>query len=181
MPESHIENLSALLELGEKSLNEGDYVKLANFLKGLRNSQSANQTPVRIVIDIIETTVEFETLLGAPMRVCIHKEQIEHFENGPARRTVWGSINGNELEMPHKEFLNKLTMIYDIYGMRNIKKSVPYCEPMVYKNVGDFKCISLTHQITEHGNPESAEEDINPDDWCQSWLIGRIFGINNLI
>jgi len=182
MTESHIENLGALLELGEKSLNEGDYVKLANFLKGLRDSQSRNQTPHHTDIDIIETTVEFQTLLGAPMRVCIHKEQIEHFHNGPSRKTVWGSINGNELEMPFKVFLNKLTMIYDIYGMKNIKKSVPYCEPMVYKNVGDYKRNIQQHQKDGRGTPDDDEDsDDAPDDWCESWLVGRIFGINNTL
>ena len=176
-----MENLSALLELGEKSLNEGDYLKLANFLKGLRDSTPPNPTPHRTDINIIEAVVEFETLLGAPMRVCIHKEQTEVFHNGPSRKTVWGSINGNELEMPHKVFLNKLIMIYDIYGIKNIKKSVPYCEPMVYKNVGDYKRNTLQHEKDERCTPDDDEEGLGPDDWCQSWMVGRIFGIHNTL
>jgi hypothetical protein len=178
MTESHIANLSALLELGEKSLNEGDYVKLANFLKGLRDSQPPNLNPFRSALNHIEVTVEFETLLGAPMRVCIHKEKYERFHGAtPDRRTVWGSINGNELELPFEQFRDKLIMIYDIYGMRNIKKTVPYCEPMVYKTVGDFKCITHTHQIESYANPEAAEDDINPDDWAPSWLVKCVFSL----
>jgi hypothetical protein len=182
MTEAHIENLSALLELGEKSLNEGDYLKLANFLKGLRNSQPPNPTPFSTVIEHIETVVEFETLKGASMRVCVHRVQVERFHgSAPDRRTVWGSINGNELELPFNRFRDKLVMIYDIYGMRNIKKTVPYCEPVVYKNVGDFKCITNIHQIAERATPEAADEDIDPDDWCGSWLIARIFSLENNI
>ena len=178
MTESHIENLSALLELGEKSLNEGDYLKLANFLKGLRDSTPPNPTPHSTTIHHIETVVEFETLKGGSMRVCVHKMRVERFHgSSPDRRTVWGSINGNELELPFDRFRDKLIMIYDIYGMRNIKKTVPYCEPMVYKNIGDFKCISNTHQTEGHANPETADEDINADDWAPVWLVKCVFSL----
>jgi hypothetical protein len=181
MTETHIENLSALLELGEKSLNEGDYVKLANFLKGLRDSQPPNPIPHRTTIQHIETAVEFETLKGASMRVCVHRVQTEVFHNGPSRKIVWGSINGNELEMPFDRFRDKLVMIYDIYGMKNIKKSVPYCEPIVYNNVGYFKRITAEQQKNERSNPDDAEADIDPDDWCPSWMVGSIFSLNTYL
>jgi hypothetical protein len=180
MTEAHIANLSALLEMGEKSLNEGDYVKLANFLKGLRDSQPPNPTPLRTDVEHIETTTEFETLKGARMRVCIHREEVEIFHTGPSKRTIFGSINRQELELPLKIFKQKLTMLYDIHGMKNIKKSVPYCKPIIYKNVGDFKRTSSQHQKDERTNPddpEHDEHDIDPDDWCNEWLVGRIFSL----
>jgi hypothetical protein len=176
MTEIHIENLSALLELGEKSLNEGDYVKLANFLKSLRDSQPPSPTTIRTDVNHIETTTEFETLLGAPMRVCIHREEVEHFHTAPSKRTMFGSINGQELELSVKGFKQKLTMLYDIYGMKNIKKSVPYCEPMVYKNVGYFKRVSAEHQKDDRSNPDD-QDDLDPDDWCNEWLVARIFSL----
>ena len=177
MTEAHISNLSALLELGEKSLNEGDYVKLANFLKGLRDSQPPNPTPMRTEVEHIETTTEFETLKGARMCVCIHREVVEHFHNASSKRTVFGSINGQELELPLKVFQQKLTMLYDIHGMKNIKKSVPHCEPVIYKNAGDFKRTSTQHQKDERVDPDNDEVDISPDDWCYEWLVARIFSV----
>ena len=180
MTEIHIENLSALLELGEKSLNEGDYVKLANFLKGLRDSHPPNPTPSSTTIEHIDTTIEFETLKGASMRVCIHKVVSENFHGAPTRRTAFGSINGNELELPFDRFRDKLVMIYDIYGMKNIKKSVPYCEPMVYKNVGYFKRVSAEHQKDDRSNPDD-QGDLDPDDWCGTWLVARLFSLETNI
>ena len=177
MTEAHISNLSALLELGEKSLNEGDYVKLANFLKGLRDSQPPNPIPHSTIVEHIETTTEFETLKGARMRVCIHREENEHFHTGPSRRTIFGSINGQELQLPIKVFKQKLGMIYEIHGMKNIKKSIPHCEPIIYKNVGDFKRTSTQHQKDERANPEDDDADLSPDDWCNEWLVARIFSV----
>jgi len=174
MTEAHIENLSALLELGEKSLNEGDYVKLANFLKGLRDSQPANPTPASITLEHIETTVEFETLKGAPMRICLHKMQIERFYGPtPHRRTVWGSINGNELELPYQQFVDKLHNIYDVYGMKNIKRTLPFCEPVVYPKMWDFKVALSEHQIHD-SDPENLPDD-GPDGWPMEHVIRELF------
>jgi hypothetical protein len=106
--------------------------------------------------------------------------EIQQFHTGPHKTIVFGSINGQELELPIKIFKHKLTMLYDIHGMKNIKKSVPYCEPIVYKNVGDFKRTSSQHQKderTDPDDPENDEDEISPDNWCNEWLVARLFSV----
>lgn len=172
-----MENLSALLELGEKSLNEGDYLKLANFLKGLRDSQPPNPTPYQTNTVHIETTVEFETLKGGSMRVCVHKMRIERFHGAPHMiKTVWGSINGNELELSLEQFQNKLVAIYNIYGIKNIKRFLSLCEPITFETLWNFREFMTLHQ--QHDNDPDNQPDDDSAGWPTLFVIQALFALN---
>jgi len=172
-----MESLSALLELGEKSLNEGDYLKLATFLKGLKDSTM----PVlqRTLTNNLEITLEFETQDGKQMRICIDSMRTSIYQgNIPNKEIVIGSINGTPVEMEERAFIAKVKSIYNLYGMKNIKRSTSLCEPRIYETMGKFKEWSNNHMEAEVIDPDE-NNDLDSENWNASWLIRKVCGLND--
>lgn len=176
MTNTHVDNLSDLLELGEKTLNEGDYLKLATFLKGLKDS--AKPVPIRITTKTIELTLEFDTLGGHQMNICIDTVRtIIYPGDTPNQEIILGSINGTPLEMEQRPFVEKVKLIYHLYGMKNIKRSTSLCEPHTFENIGKFK-----EWFTDHKRAEYlcfGEDDHDPENWTKYWLFLNVCGLNS--
>ena len=172
-----MEALSALLELGEKSLNEGDYVKLANFLKDLNHSP--RPVLLKTLTNNLEITLEFETQDGKQMRICIDSMRTSIYQgNIPNKEIAIGSINGTPVEMDERELINKVKLIYNLYGMKNIKRSTSLCEPLIYETMGEFKLWSNDHMKADVTNPDE-RDDLDSDNWNASWLFRKLCGLND--
>ena len=176
MTNTHVDNLSDLLELGEKTLNEGDYLKLATFLKGLKDS--AKPAPTRITTRNMEITLEFDTMGGHQMRICIDSVRTIIYPGAtPNQEIILGSINGTPLEIEERPFVEKVELIYRLYGMKNIKRSTSMCEPHTFENVGKFKEWHNDHNKAHFlCFPEG---DHDPENWTYYWLFTNLCGLNN--
>lgn len=92
-------------------------------------------------------------------------------------KTVWGSINGNELELPLGKFQNKLVNIYEIYGIKNINRFLPLCEPTTFKTLWDFREFMTLHQ-NQDNDPEDQPDDGGSAGWPTIFVIQDLFGLN---
>jgi hypothetical protein len=173
MESTHNESLSALLDLGEKSLSEGEYLKLAAFLKGLKDS--AKPAPHRVTINNLEITVEFETQDGNKMCICIDKVRTLHY-TGPDQDIIIGSINGIAMEMDEDTFINKVKLIYRVYGMKNITRTTTFCDPVMYKSLGEFKKWCNDHMANHYAD---SPDDLDSENWRSCWLFRNLYCLND--
>ena len=171
------ESLSALLELGEKNLNEGDYLKLASFLQGLKDS--SKPVPYKIQTINMDITLEFETTGGNKMRICIDSfQKLLYGAQNPNKEIIKGSINGIPVEMEEGAFIYKVMTIYRLYGMRNIKRSTTMCEPFIFEYMKDFKdwCNEHMKEERDYGDDETPDAE----DWNHPWLFRNLCGLADL-
>ena len=169
------ESLSALLELGEKQLNEGDYLKLATFLKGLKDA--AKPVPTTIKTNKMDLTLQFQSMYGKQcMRICIDSVRSSIYSGPtPNEHIISGSINGTPVEMDQHDFLKKVVLIYRLYGMKNIIRTTSLCEPLVFENIKKFKEWSNEHNAAE---ALDLPDDADSDTWNTTWLCVNLYGLN---
>jgi len=170
------ESLSALLELGEKQLNEGDYLKLATFLKGLKDA--AKPVPTTITTNKMDLTLQFQSMYGKQcMRICIDSVRTSIYSGPtPNEHIISGSINGTPAEMEQNAFLKKVMLIYRLYGMKNIIRTTSLCEPYIFENIKKFKEWCNDHMVAD---TLDLPDDFDSDNWNTRWLFTNLYGLND--
>jgi len=164
-------NLHAVLEFAQEKLCEGDYLKIAAALKDC----VPKPAPLKINERSVGFLVCWETLKGHSFaynvvgkRVMIYPGQIpnEYFFKLQAlpdtTERVWSQY----------DFINKIKMLFQIFGVKNIKVSCGFHE-VEYKNLKEYKQF-----LVKRDADSDDEEEHDYRDYCDEWVIGELFGLN---
>lgn len=167
---------SDVLDTGREKMNEGDYLKLAQFLSSLYKTKE--QSEILSEFDIlINIKVEFKTNKGKSYDIKIDKcHKIVYRDPKPNDFILYGSINGEEFIMDKKKLANKFRKILIMYGMKEICQTLEDNEPLEFKTFNKFKTHSM--EVDKLINYDSDEdEEIECDEYPVDWYITCLFGI----
>lgn len=159
-----------VLEVGREKMSEGDYLKLATFLKQLHNTTDV------IVFDKIYQigiTLEFDTYNSSHYKFDNSTDNSIHYKiiidsvhrtvyKGPKKDDiiVRGSENGISFERTIENLVDKLVKLYHFYGIKNIKRSLDNNKIQYFKNFKNFKKFnSLLHKGIDDGDSDSDDEE----------------------
>jgi hypothetical protein len=171
------ESLSNVLDVARESLVEGDYLKVASFLKTLLKEDDNVYSTKIIDLYIL---IEFESLTKKKTIIEINRG-IYYVMKGstPNRLTLSGSINNKPFTENEDDLIRKIYCMGVFFGYGKIKRTVFDVEEE-WKNFTAFK--KHAHEMDEYDNKcEDQEEDednhyLNTSD-C--WTIRKLLGVES--
>jgi hypothetical protein len=172
---SNTEVYSEMLDLGREKMNEGDYLKLATFLKNLNNSKDENKiyNTTNVVID---SHIEFDTVSGKHFTIKITNARLDLVRGSePNITTITGTVNDIPFQSDEIQFTRKWRRMIDSLGIKNIKRQTFDSGVDTYTKWGSFKTFVHELLVSELDGDEEDELFAN-DMYC----VRVLFCINSL-
>lgn len=165
--------LTEILDLGRDKLKEGEYLKLATFLKTLTNSDDL----IRTATIPLNVKIEYETSSGKLYCITIQEEEMKVFKGTRPNETKYsGTQNGVPFIMSHNEFLSRLRRRISFYGMKNIKRSMEEGEVEEYRNLDQYKKGLQKRWDFEFEDRNDTTHE-SPEDWQDEYVLGILCGV----
>ena len=170
-------NYSDILDFSKDKVPEGDYLKLANFLKTLH--QENQQTIVSEDTIEINLVLKFETYRGKKHTLKINKIHKTCFERSSSETSssqtkLFGSLDNIPFEDEEDELFKQWKIFFDYYGVKNIKRSMMGADIEHFKTLGEFK--KYLEERTE-----DFEQDIEIIAYSSNYLYGCLLGMFNIL
>jgi hypothetical protein len=175
---SNTEVYTELLDFGRDKMTEGDYLKLATFLKDLNN----NKDESKILLskhEVFDTLIEFDTLRGKHYSIKLTKARLDIISGSePNILYITGTVNGIPFESEEKEFSRKWLRIIECFGIKNIKRQSFDSEVDTFIKWGSFK--TFVQELVESETQEEEEEEEWLSDEHPIYCVRVLFCINYL-
>ena len=178
---STTEIYSEVLDIGREKMNEGDYLKLANFLCELhKKAESAPKISHERILSATDTVVEFDTPKGKHYLIKINQiRRVVYEGSNPDDDFISGSVNGESFtNMLDNDFGTKWGRFIGFYGIKNIKRSFGG-DVEEFTHWGRFKRHCDIRNVSEEAGDSGEEEEMGEVMLRQSYYIRVLFGINS--
>ena len=155
---------SEVLEYCQEKLNEGDYLKIANFLQTLHKDAGGREIVSTSSLEReINVTIDWKSMKGKPFFVHINKikKTTTVYKNGQHKDEiiVFGDLNRTEFELEIEELLYRLMRLQHIYGVKDIEQTVDE-EETSYKNFGEYR-----EHLREMETQDMMDDMLDEDDF----------------
>lgn len=140
--------LTDVLEFCEQKLPQGDYLKVANFLKDIHKNKPSAKIVKKIIKKKadIDIHIDFETFKNKKYNIHLQKYNktiIIFQQSGPwvapeHKAEYSGFFNGNAIQISDDDLIRKVIIILSLYGIKNIKRTFNG-EEDTFKNLKDYK------------------------------------------
>lgn len=163
-----------VLECGREKMSEGDYLKLAQFLKTLHNKKEKVEvgrktTPLQI-------KVEYDTQKGKHYSVIINSMIDVDYEGSPRITRYIGTINGVAFDEERHTLKDLLCRRITFSGIKNIKRSICDDDVEEYPTMRSFKAML---QEMGEGDSYNTEEEYDINNIMESYIVSLLFGISS--
>ena len=157
-----------ILEMGREKMNEGDYMKLATFLKTLHAANEKIKV-LREETHHINYVLEYDTTKNKHFVIKISsvKRVIYH---GPKQNDtlVTGTLNGVEFTgVELEELVMRIKRITFLYGIKNIKRQIDDLGFEEHATFEEFK-----NYVNVRENPEDPEDT----EFCDMFYVQTLIG-----
>ena len=174
---SKVESYSEVLDFSKEKMSEGDYIKLADFLKKL-HSETEESEILRVGELAVGITLEFETYKGKQYKIKLLNSKRTIFR-GPKPSTI--ELSGLVNDVPFTEeigaFRTKWSNIIGFSGIKNIKRSVYDLEIEEFKHLRDFKNFLQSREDDDRREDCDDDDEHDVDGWTDEFITGNLFGI----
>jgi hypothetical protein len=159
-----------ILEMGREKMKEGDYMKLATFLKTLHDTTTAKTPEIFVQRTYPHNFVlEYDTLKGKHYELKISEvTRVRYRGPKPDDTYITGMLNGEAFtNIDANTIICRIIRIIGFYGMKNIKRQIDGMDFEEYANFEKYKLDVNTRE-----NPDE------PDDveFCRSWYVRTLIG-----
>ena len=166
-----------VLEYCEQKLNEGDYLKMANFIKKLNDDQQ--EEPLRTVRQVrpLDVSVSWKTNKNKTYSLKIHKlVKTWNFFRSEAKIviTLLYTLNEQDCEELLDIVMIQLQRLYNIFGMKDIKRVVDG-EEEEFKSMGRYK-RHIYDLECQDAYDSDAEEEVD-SGYTDLWAIKHLLTI----
>ena len=171
------ENFSDILDFSKEKLSEGDYIKLADFLK---NIHTFSEKIVRHKSSKdINAVLEFDTYKGKHYVIKVDTFETLYFTGDTENETAFiGSIN----DVPFRYGMWELRRIWsariNFHGAKNIKRTLMGSDIETFRNMKDFRTY-LQERNDDEKDEDDEEEDVN--EWGNEYVTGLLFGFYDYV
>lgn len=171
-----IANYSEILDFGKEKLKEGDYLKLASFLKSLTEPEEI----IRELKNPLNIQIKFETFKGKHYELHIQEEIRVLYKGSKPNETYYsGTCNGVPFRMEEDDFLLQWKNRCNFYGLKNIQRSFFDEEIETFSGLGEFK--KHLHERWELEIDDSHnDDDEDPCSYQLGFVIALLFGIKSM-
>jgi hypothetical protein len=154
--------------MGREKMNEGDYMKLATFLKTLH---AANET-IRVWDDTthrLNYELEYDTTKNKHFVIKIsHVRRIRYHGPKPNATLVTGTLNGVEFtDTCLNELAQRLNRITFVYGIKNIKRQI--------EDLG-FEEHTTFEEFKKYVNARECPDDPDDAEFNDNYYIQTLIG-----
>ena len=181
------EGYADVLAVAQEKLTEGDYLKIANFLKTLHDESSP-----KIILDkrysvALDSSLRFTfSHFGcdkAPESVCItlHEAKVHHIVYAGTTPniveiTLSGSFDKKKfVDMPYSDFVRKILAITECFGITKIQRTI-----MGYKH--EYDDLGSVRLMMKNINSEKTrlddDDQDDPELYSESYILCWLFGLD---
>jgi hypothetical protein len=171
---SNTETYGNILALGHDTMNEGDYLQLATFLKNLHKT---NEAPEIIAHKSFcrNIIVKYQTYKSDHT----HEIKIDTvtrtvYRMRPTKEMVVGTVDDTQFELDIKEFIGLWNRRLTFSGAKNIRRSMDGIEE-IFETQGDF--IKYVKQREKDTVCRDDLADYDPC-FCDKYYTSYLFGCN---
>jgi hypothetical protein len=180
---SHTENLTALLDLGRDTLPEGDYLKLANFLKTINKPDAPVilSTYVRELNQIVKFR-GYRQPADALTTIRMISTTTTTYDGPRANLyTLKYQMNNEQpISKPIHEFESYVRQLTRRYGMKDIQIETPDMPVEMYSCFAEFKknilILGLEDDKATHMALYGDLDEFESDPACDEYIYGLLFG-----
>lgn len=169
---------NSILEFCEKRLNEGDYLKMANFLKRLHDESAPEIYKIKNEHKDLNIHIEFSTLQNKKIIIEVKsiKSSLTLYKGGhPERRKTYltGVFDTVKFEdMPYEEFCFKVIVSIRAHGMKNIERKI---ESRITKFKSFCAYKKYLNKLYKNLDYDDQENDM---DYCDAYTVSTLFMIH---
>lgn len=184
------EGLTALLEVAEKQLNEGDFLKVANFLKTMHEPEK--QAPRIMRVEKCKPTIKVQFKIGGigsgyaatKMEIDVLERKTTIYHGPPPTESfiTYTRNGGSPITMSRDAFESDFDRIATVYGVKDIviksKENAILTSDMRFESWAKFThSMNKLNREMDEQTALALEHDGNDSDiLCNSFLISSLFG-----
>jgi hypothetical protein len=172
------EKLSQILDVSREVLNDGEYLRVANFLGTLHKPAEEVHTISRIEETPFSGCLEFDTFKDAHFRIEVQRVFIIIYRGPKANEIkVAGKVNDVPFETDITDFGRCWARRFKFYGVKNIKRC---CDGMPTEEFSNWKSWMKYLQQREDDDLEEGDEPNDVNEFADGYVTRHLFGLVEL-
>jgi hypothetical protein len=184
MAESGQLALHTVLDCGRENLNEGDFLKLSNFLMTMHKPTEKPEKEVMHIMNYkLQIEVGYKTLKGEQMTILLTNYKKTIYRGATPNDTeLKGTINGVEFSMERYVFLKNMHKRLSLSGCREIKRKIDDLEDE-FPNLSKFykhRAEVDRDECEDSDDDEESEEMHDHRNWNNSYKMTQLFALRDI-